>query len=637
MCSIFGIKSKNIHTLPKCLDSLGYRGPDHSGEYSDPNKIYMAHNRLSIIGLDEKSHQPMQSRDSSIIVFNGEIYNYRELKKSELADYPFRSSSDTEVILALYEKYGIDCLNYLRGMFAFAIWDEKKNRLFCARDRFGIKPFYYTQADDRFVFASEMKAILPFLNDIQTNSDALLEYFTFQYTLGEETLFKGIQQLMPGHFLTYKDKKLNLKKYWDVSYKVDHKLREKYFEEKLEYLFKDSVKYHQVSDVPIGSYLSGGVDSSLITILANDQNPNFYGAFHGRFKNYPEYDESIYANAGADAVNKKLFMIDITAQDFIDNISKVIYHLDTPVAGPGAFPQYMVSKQASKHVKVILGGQGGDEIFGGYARYIIAYFEQCIKAAIEGTHKNGNFVVTPESIIPNLTLLQEYKPLIKSFWKEGLFGPLDERYFRLIDRSNDVNGEVNWNLFCKDKLLQKFKSIFNSHDNVSKESYFDKMTHFDFKCLLPALLHVEDRMSMAHGLESRVPFLDHPLVEFAATIPADIKFPGGKMKNLLKKVFKEKIPLKTLHRRDKMGFPVPLKEWFEGPLKEFVYDIFSSQTAKTREFYDPQKVLQNLKNSSQFSRKIWGILSLELWHREFHDKAHVITNQSNFNQLEKVT
>ena len=637
MCSIFGIKSKNIHTLPKCLDSLGYRGPDHSGEYSDPNKIYMAHNRLSIIGLDEKSHQPMQSRDSSIIVFNGEIYNYRELKKSELADYPFRSSSDTEVILALYEKYGIDCLNYLRGMFAFAIWDEKKNRLFCARDRFGIKPFYYTQADDRFVFASEMKAILPFLNNIQTNSDALLEYFTFQYTLGEETLFKGIQQLMPGHFLTYKDKKLNLKKYWDVSYKVDHKLREKYFEEKLEYLFKDSVKYHQVSDVPIGSYLSGGVDSSLITILANDQNPNFYGAFHGRFKNYPEYDESIYANAGADAVNKKLFMIDITAQDFIDNISKVIYHLDTPVAGPGAFPQYMVSKQASKHVKVILGGQGGDEIFGGYARYIIAYFEQCIKAAIEGTHKNGNFVVTPESIIPNLTLLQEYKPLIKSFWKEGLFGPLDERYFRLIDRSNDVNGEVNWNLFCKDKLLQKFKSIFNSHDNVSKESYFDKMTHFDFKCLLPALLHVEDRMSMAHGLESRVPFLDHPLVEFAATIPADIKFPGGKMKNLLKKVFKEKIPLKTLHRRDKMGFPVPLKEWFEGPLKEFVYDIFSSQTAKTREFYDPQKVLQNLKNSSQFSRKIWGILSLELWHREFHDKAHVITNKSNFNQLEKVT
>ena len=636
MCSIFGLKSSNIKSACKASNLLVHRGPDHSGEYTDHQSIYLAHNRLSIIGLDEKSHQPMRGRDGSIIIFNGEIYNYRNLKKNELADYPFQSNSDTEVILALYEKYGVDCIQYLRGMFAFAIWDQKQDLLFCARDRFGIKPFYYTKADDKLVFASEMKAILPFLKDIQTNSDALSEYFTFQYTLGEETLFKDINQLMPGHFITYKNNQLTIKKYWDVNYQIDYKHSEKYFEEKLEYLLKDSVKYHQVSDVPVGSYLSGGIDSSLITALANDQNPNFYGAFHGRFTDYPGYDESVYAEAATDAVNKKLFMINITAKDFIDNISKVIYHLDTPVAGPGAFPQYMVSKLASEHVKVVLGGQGGDELFGGYARYIIAYFEQCIKAAIEGTHKNGNFVVTPESIIPNLTLLQEYKPLIASFWKKGLFGPLDERYFRLIDRSNDTNGEVDWSLFCKDKLLEKFKSIFNSHDNLSKEAYFDKMTHFDFKCLLPALLHVEDRMSMAHGLESRVPFLDHPLVEFAASIPADIKFPGGKMKNLLKEVFKKKIPPKILHRRDKMGFPVPLKEWFSVPLKEFVYDIFSSQTAKTRGFYDPQKVLQNLENSSQFSRKIWGLLSLELWYREFHDKAHVITNSSTFNQLEKV-
>ena len=282
----------------------------------------------------------------------------------------------------------------------------------------------------------------------------------------------------------------------------------------------------------------------------------------------------------------------------------------------------MVSKLASQHVKVVLGGQGGDEIFGGYARYVIAYFEQCIKAAIDGTYKNGHFVVTPESIIPNLTLLQEYKPLIKEFWREGLFDSLDKRYFRLIYRSVDTHNEIDWNLFNKENLLQRFKAIFNNQDNVSKEAYFDKMTHFDFKCLLPALLHVEDRMSMAHGLESRVPFLDHPLVEFAATIPADIKFPEGKMKALLKNVFKDKIPAKILNRRDKMGFPVPLKEWFDGPLKEFVHDIFSSQVAKTRGFYDPQKVLLNLGQSTQFSRKIWGLLSLELWHREFHDKRH---------------
>jgi asparagine synthase (glutamine-hydrolysing) len=637
MCSIFGIASKRYQIFAKkATNSLSHRGPDHFGSFANNKDIYLAHNRLSIIGLDETSNQPMQGRNETVIVFNGEIYNYKDLKNAELSGYPFKSNSDTEVILALYEKYGLDCVQYLRGMFAFAIWDEKKKRLFCARDRFGIKPLYYINTNDSFVFASEMKALLPFLNSIETNQDTLLEYFTFQYTLGEESLFKNVHQLMPGHFLAYEEGQLNIKKYWDVNYQIDYNHSEKYFEEKLEHLLKDSVKYHQVSDVPVGSYLSGGIDSSLITVLANDENPNFYGSFHGRFTDYPGYDESMYAQAAANKIQKNLFTIDITAQDFIDNISKVIYHLDVPVAGPGSFAQYMVSKLASQHVKVILGGQGGDELFGGYARYIVAYFEQCIKAAIDGTHKNGNFVVTPESIIPNLTLLQEYKPLIKSFWKEGLFGPLDERYFRLIDRSSDTRGEVNWSLFNKDLLLEKFKSIFNSHDNVAKEAYFDKMTHFDFKCLLPALLHVEDRMSMAHGLESRVPFLDHPLVEFAATIPADIKFPGGKMKNLLKEVFKEQIPEKILHRRDKMGFPVPLKEWFSGPAKEFVYDIFSSQVARTRGFYNPEKVLQNLENSEQFSRKIWGLLSLELWHREFHDKSHEIINCSTVNQLEKV-
>jgi asparagine synthase (glutamine-hydrolyzing) len=637
MCSIFGIASKRYQIFAKkATNYLSHRGPDHFGSFANNKDIYLAHNRLSIIGLEETSNQPMHGRNETVIVFNGEIYNYKDLKNAELSGYPFKSNSDTEVILALYEKYGLDCVQYLRGMFAFAIWDENKKRLFCARDRFGIKPFYYVNTDDSLVFASEMKALLPFLNSIETNQDALLEYFTFQYTLGNETLFKNVIQLMPGQLLTYEAGQLNIKKYWDVNYQIDYNHSEKYFEEKLEHLLKDSIKYHQVSDVPVGSYLSGGIDSSLITVLANDENPNFYGSFHGRFTDYTGYDESMYAQAAANKIQKNLFTIDITAQDFIDNISKVIYHLDVPVAGPGSFAQYMVSKLASQHVKVILGGQGGDELFGGYARYIVAYFEQCIKAAIEGTHRNGNFVVTPESIIPNLTLLQEYKPLIKSFWKEGLFGPLDERYFRLIDRSSDTRGEVNWSLFNKGLLLEKFKSIFNSHENVAKEAYFDKMTHFDFKCLLPALLHVEDRMSMAHGLESRVPFLDHPLVEFAATIPADIKFPGGKMKNLLKEVFKEQIPEKILHRRDKMGFPVPLKEWFSGPAKEFVYDIFSSQVARTRGFYNPEKVLQNLENSEQFSRKIWGLLSLELWHREFHDKSHEIINCSTVNQLEKV-
>ncbi|MBM3468433.1 MAG: asparagine synthase (glutamine-hydrolyzing) [Alphaproteobacteria bacterium] len=627
MCSIFGYKALNQGTplppqLEKLSDLLSHRGPDDRGSYTNHKDLYLAHNRLSIIGLEESSHQPMQGREGTFIVFNGEIYNYKDLKLNELRDFSFKSNSDTEVILALYEKYGVDCIHHLRGMFAFAIWDERNRRLFCARDRFGIKPLYYIKTKDAFAFASEMKALVPLIDKLSTNNNALLEYLTFQYTLGSETLFEGIHQLMPGHLLILENSSVTLRKYWDVSYQIDFQNSPKYFEEKLLALLQDSVRYHQVSDVPVGSYLSGGLDSTLISIMAFETNNEFYGSFHGNFTNHPSYNESSYAQEAANKMGKDLYIANISAQDFTDNISKVIYHLDIPVAGPGSFPQYMVSKLASQHVKVVLGGQGGDEIFGGYARYIIAYFEQCIKASIEGTYKTGNFVVTPESIIPNLTLLQEYKPLIKEFWREGLFGPLDERYFRLIDRSVDIQDEIDWNQFSKEDLLERFKNIFNNKDNVSKEAYFDKMTHFDFKCLLPALLHVEDRMSMAHGLESRVPFLDHPLVEFAATIPADIKFPDGRMKALLKKVFKDKMPEKVLERRDKMGFPVPLKEWFSGPLKEFVHDLFSTQVAKTRGFYDPQKVILNLDQSSQFSRKVWGLLSLEIWYREFHDKHH---------------
>lgn len=644
MCGIAGILNVNSNPIPNLRNSLEvmsqlliHRGPDGFGTwFDDRKKVGLVHRRLSIIDLNPRAAQPFK-KNGLVITYNGEIYNYKELKQSLNQIWDFTTESDTEVILALYAKYGVDCVHHLRGMFAFAIWDEKEQRLFCARDRFGIKPFYYLHKDHHFIFASEIKAILPFLDNIQTNTSALLEYLTFQYSMGSETLFSAIHQLLPAHALVIQNGKIKIWRYWDVNYEINFDLKPAFIEEKLNHLLSESVSYHQVSDVPVGAYLSGGIDSTLITSLARDINPNFYGAFHGRFTDVPGYDESTYADAASSFLNIPLFKTEITPQDFIQSISDIIYHLDVPVAGPGAFPQYMVSKMAAQHVKVVLAGQGGDEIFGGYARYLIAYFEQCIKAAIDGTYKNGNFVVTPESIIPNLTLLQEYKPLLRKFWNDGLFGPLDERYFRLIDRSLDFQGEIQWEYFLgnvsseinvyssednfyKRDLMQKFKAIFNNQDNVRKEAYFDKMTHFDFKCSLPALLHVEDRMSMAHGLESRVPFLDHSLVEFAATIPADIKFPGGKMKHLLKTTFESKIPGLILNRRDKMGFPVPLKEWLSGPLKEFVFDIFSSQSSKTRPFFNSQRLRYALEHDETFSRKCWGLLSLELWHQIFIDK-----------------
>jgi asparagine synthase (glutamine-hydrolysing) len=277
----------------------------------------------------------------------------------------------------------------------------------------------------------------------------------------------------------------------------------------------------------------------------------------------------------------------------------------------------MVSNLASQYRKVVLGGQGGDEIFGGYARYLIAYFEQCIKAAIEGTLNNGNFVVTYQSIIPNLTSLKNYKPLIQEFWREGLFDSMDKRYFRLINRAPTFKDEINWDVVGEYDPFTCFEKIFNS-SNVGKEAYFDKMTHFDFKTLLPALLQVEDRMSMAHGLESRVPFLDHKIVELAATIPADIKFKDGEMKRILLRTFSKDLPEEVLNRKDKMGFPVPINEWFKVELKDFVKSLFID--SPERDIINKKVILEKIKDEPKFGRKIWGLISLEIWFQEFYDK-----------------
>ena len=630
MCGIagfFSLNGKEVEKSSRFLTVLGdlisHRGPDGYGTWVNESKTAgLVHRRLAIIDLSDQAAQPMQGHGGLTISYNGEIYNYKELRKeAEEEGIRFSSQSDTETILAAYSQFGVDAATHLRGMFAYALWDEKKNRLVLSRDRFGIKPLYYAVVDNLFVFASEAKALLPFLPSISTNSDALAEYLTFQYSISNKTLFEGIDQVMPGHSIVIENGAISIEKYWDIQYEVDYSWTLTSAEEALRELLTNSLDVHLRSDVEVGIYLSGGVDSTLIATLAAGKTEFGGKGFHGRFTDYPGYDESSYAKIASDSFNGDLGVIDISASDFREYIRKVIYHLDFPVAGPGSFPQYMVSKLAGQHVKVVLGGQGADEIFGGYARYLVAYFEQCIKAAIDGTYKNGNYVVTIESIIPNLGILREYTPLIKEFWKDGLFGPLDQRFLRLIDRSIDMQEEISWKELDVQGVYGRFYEIFNNRSNVAKEAYFDSMTHFEFKTLLPALLHVEDRMSMAHGVESRVPFLDHPLIEFAATVPADIKFKNGQLKHLLKNAFSKELPPEILGRKDKMGFPVPLKEWFASELNEFVLEIFASMKAKNRDFVNIDAVLKNFGESGQFSRKTWALLSLELWQQEFHDKA----------------
>ncbi|MCJ7531800.1 MAG: asparagine synthase (glutamine-hydrolyzing) [Anaerolineales bacterium] len=633
MCGIAGALHLSLGQIPDLNKQLNvmnqlqrHRGPDGEGIWIHPRQqVGFAHRRLSIVDLTT-GNQPMRDPGGNWVTYNGEIYNYVELRQ-ELGLENFVTTSDTEVILHTYRRWGQDCVSHFKGMFAFALWDEARQVLFCARDRFGIKPFYYTIIGEVFYFASEIKALLPFIDAVETDLDGLKDYLTFQFCLDGKTLFRGVNELNPAHTLSIAGGSIQTKRYWEVYFNLDYDRTARYFEEKLRSLLEDSVRIHLRSDVPVGSYISGGLDSSTVASLAMkyQQNGDMVG-FIGKFSGFgPEYDESRFARALADWLKFDLYEIDITAADFIENMPQLIYHLDYPVAGPGSFPQYMVSQLAARYRKVVLGGQGGDETFGGYTRYLVAYFEQCIRGAIDGTMDSGNFIVTYESIIPNLIALRNYKPMLQEFWREGLFEDMDHRYFRLVNRAASLGDEIRWELLGDYSPFETFRRIFNS-DNVCHSSYFDLMTHFDFKTLLPALLQVEDRMSMAHGLESRVPLLDHPLIELAATIPSNIKFQDGNMKYIFKQVAKPFLPEIIVQRQDKMGFPTPLTEWIQGEANEFVCDIFSSAAAQSRALIDNRKVLEDLNSEQRFGRKIWGLLSLELWHQEFHDKQAQFKN-----------
>jgi asparagine synthase (glutamine-hydrolysing) len=628
MCGIAGILHLSGRRVPDLEgklevmnDLIAHRGPDDAGVWVHPHgHVGLAHRRLSIIDL-EHGHQPLGDLAGRWLTYNGEVYNYPELR-TEIGGDRFSTTCDTEVVLRAHDRWGVDALSHFRGMFAYGLWDEPEGELVLARDRFGIKPLYYAEVDGILYFASEAKAILPFLPSIEIDLEGFKDYLWFQLCLAGKTLFKGIRELLPGHVLRVRPGGfVTPKRYWEVYYDIDTDHTARYFEERIAALLDESVALHLRSDVPVGAYLSGGLDSSAIASLAAGQSDETVKAFTGKFSEDGRYDESRYARALAASSGIDLHEIDIDVNDFTSSIENVVYCLDYPVAGPGSFPQYMVSRAAREQVKVILGGQGGDEVFGGYTRYLIAYFEQCIKAAIDGTTKNGNFVVTYESIIPNLTALGSYKPLLQQFWREGLFDELDARYFSLINRAPELDGEIDVQALGDYSPFATFREIFNGR-NVGHESYFDKMTHFDFKTLLPALLQVEDRVSMAHGLESRVPLLDHRLVELAATVPADIKFRDGEMKHVFKKVVREHVPDVIAERRDKMGFPVPLSEWMRGPARDFVGDIFSSRAALERELIDNRKVLATLDGEQPFGRKTWGLLCLELWQRAFHDEEH---------------
>jgi asparagine synthase (glutamine-hydrolysing) len=626
MCGFVGIINKDGQNadsgiLNKMASTIHHRGPDEDGVFIK-GSIGFFHKRLSIIDLSTGS-QPMTFGDYTI-VYNGEIYNYIELRNELIAKgHKFITASDTEVILHLYLEYGQDFVNDLNGMFAFIIYDSRNERLFIARDHFGIKPLYWYQDDKKILFGSEIKALLAH-PEVESRYDIenLYEYLTFQFLMGEITLFRKIFKILPGHFMNIDLRTWDTKteKYWEPNFKLDQYHTEEYFIVELQKILEETISQQLRSDVPVGTYLSGGLDSSLVTIMAGRILNKPIKSFSGGFKEGPEFNEFEYARIAAKAANAELFEVFPTEQEFIDLLPKLIYHLDEPVAGPGLFPQYIVSKFASQHVKVILGGQGGDEIFGGYARYLVAYLEQAIKGAMFESNEEGEHIVSLKSILPNLPSLKQYIPMMKNFWNDGAFGSMDRRYYNLINRMGTTDHYFHpefINQRSDTEIFNKYSVYFNHSDT---SSYFNKMTHFDMHGSLPGLLQVEDRVSMAVSIESRVPLLDRRIVDLISRMPAGMKFKGGEMKYLLKRSIKDIMPEQIMNRKDKMGFPVPLHIWSKNKAKDFILDTLLSKNAKERNIIDTKYVEKMIGSEQPFGRGLWGILSLELWFNQFIDK-----------------
>lgn len=626
MCGIVGIINKTGQTadsriLESMAQTIHHRGPDEDGVMID-GPIGFFHKRLSIIDISS-GQQPMRFNNCTI-VFNGEIYNYIELREDlKKRGHQFHTSSDTEVILHLYAEFGENFVNLLNGMFAFVIFDKNENRLFIARDHFGIKPLYWFQNDRMIVFGSEIKALLahPDIPSIPDTSN-LYEYLTFQFVMGESTMFKNILKVLPGHYMLVDLASWEIKneKYWEPNFKVDQFHTEEFFIVELRKILEETISQQLRSDVPLGTYLSGGIDSSLVTIMASKLLDKPIKSFSGGFNEGPEFNELHYARIAATTANAELFEIFPSEQEFIDVLPKLIYHLDEPVAGPGLFPQYIVSKFASKHVKVILGGQGGDEIFGGYSRYMVAYLEQALKGAIFQSNEEDEHIVSLESLLPNLPTLKQYIPMMKSFWQQGSFDGMDQRYYHLINRMGSTKEffEEDFINECDSTaIFNKFSGYFNNPDT---KSYFNKMTHFDMLGSLPGLLQVEDRVSMSVSIESRVPLLDRRIVDLVSGMPAGMKFKGGEMKYLLKKTIKNIMPPEIMARKDKMGFPVPLHLWSKNKAKGFIMDTLLSKKAKERNMINTDHVEKLISSEQPFSRGLWGLLSLELWYNQFIDK-----------------
>jgi asparagine synthase (glutamine-hydrolysing) len=626
MCGIAGIVSLNGPPVRRAeieamCSTLVHRGPDEDGFFISSN-VGFGMRRLRIIDL-ETGRQPAVNEDGTIwAVFNGEIYNYQELRRNLISmGHVFRSATDTETIVHLYEEYGDQCVDHLRGMFAFALWDERKKRVLLARDRIGIKPLYYGRFGDRLYFGSELKALLA-LDDVPHEIDWKSAGYYFQYltTPTESSIVNGIHKLPPAHRMSICQLtgKIQIECYWNLQFVPSSEKRESVLIEELDSLLDESVKMHMISDVPLGAFLSGGVDSSAIVASMSRHASGPIKTFSVGFQD-PRYNELPYARSVARAFGTEHHELVLEPDEF-DVIDKLVWHLDEPFGDTSAIPTYLLSKLTSQHVTVVLSGDGGDELFGGYQKYLVEDSERRFDRFPQFIHTMAGAIggMLPEGA--------RGKRFLSHF---GLSG-----FDRYLDASTLFHTDQRRRLFTADvrpTLALAESAHSGPHPARAKTGHWlSALQYMDLKNYLPLdILTKVDRMSMAHSIEARVPLLDHKLVEFAATIPPDMQIRNGRTKHLFKSALKGTIGDDILDRA-KHGFGVPLSSWFRGSLDDFSRDVLLSGRSRQRGIFN-SKYVESLLDMNSRGRdldfQIWTLISFELWCRAFLDGHPVRTKE----------
>ena len=607
MCGFVGFTgglAQREEVLQEMMDAIIHRGPDSAGTYIDDD-IALGFRRLSIIDLDSGS-QPMynENRDM-VIVFNGEIYNYKELRDELIKKgHVFANNADTEVLIHGYEEYGEELLTKLRGMFAFVIWDSKKKKLFAARDFFGIKPFYYALVDGQLVFASEIKSILKYTPyNKEMNRDALENYLTFQYSVLPETFFKGIYKLMPSHCLTFENGRLDIKRYWEPVFEPDENTGLPEMVDRIDSAMQDSIKMHKVSDVEVGSFLSSGVDSSYVAACFNGDKTFTVGF------DYEKYNEIDYAKSLSEKIKIDNYSKLISTDEYWNILPTVQYHMDEPLADPSAVALYFVSKTAAEHVKVSLSGEGADEFFGGY-----------------------NIYREPFSLRPITRLPRPIRKFLGACASAIPFRVKGKNY--LIRGSKDVEERFIGNAFLfnekdREKILRNPSGRYN-HMELTKP-YYDKVKNLDDTTkmqyidihfwLIGDILLKADKMSMANSLEVRVPFLDRKVFEVARHVPLKYKVTKENTKFAMRQAAHRYLPDMVAEKK-KLGFPVPIRIWLrDDKYYNIIKEAFTSKAAE--EFFKTDEIVKLLDGhkdgKADNSRKIWAIYMFLVWHKRFFE------------------